>query len=247
MKKIDYSKNGGLKFTQQIAEFMQDSYTEMFNAFGRAFGNKVVLTGCVISSGNISNGVILFNGEPIIFEGGTMASYIAISEITENVMFKNGINYPIKITKKATVATAGDFATSELVRVRSIATLDALATSINNSLAALVSAYNAHTHLWGAIEGKPSGYITYAGTQDIGNVTSSLPYDRTVDVTIPDQGGSNYKVVGCLVGFNSDPNYDNDVSFVINAKTATSFKISLRKYENVTTDLKFDFAIIKTL
>lgn len=71
---------------------------------------------------------------------------------------------------------------------------------------------------------------------------------KKITVTIPNQGGTNYIIAGSLVGLQSDPNYDNDVIWIVANKQSGSFDLWLR--DTTTTNvqnLAFDFAIIKTL
>ena len=247
MKRIDFSKNGGLKFTQNIAALMQETYTEIFKAIGTAFGNKVILTGCVVSGGTVSNGWILFNGEPIEFVGGTANTMVSITETGTSVIFKNGIANTVKFTKTATCGVTGAFAFTDLKSIRTIVALNDFVTTLDSNLTELTNAFNSYEPAWADVTDKPAGYITYIGSEAIGDIgTTGGGSDSIYTIAIPDQGGTSYIIAGSLLGLSSDPNYDNDVSWVVSHKTSSSFQLACREYAAVAQNLKFEFAIIKT-
>lgn len=90
----------------------------------------------------------------------------------------------------------------------------------------------------------PYGYISYKGSYHLGDVSAT---DTFVTVTIPNQGGTDYYVVGMLVGNGPDRNLENDVVATLSnqGKTATSFALNTRAYANQVEDLTFEFIVIK--
>jgi hypothetical protein len=247
MRRIDFSKNGGLKFTQGIASLMQETYTEIFKAIGAAFGNKVILSGCAVSGGTVSDGWILYNGEPIKFIGSAANTKVSISEAGTGVVFKNGISNTVLFNKTATCGAIGAFDFSELRSIRELAALNEFVTTLDTNLTALSDAFTNYVPDWSAIENKPSAYISYRGSETIGDVgTSGGLADTIVTIVIPPQGSTDYTIAGSLLGQNTDLNYDNDVSWVVGHKTASSFQLALREYSPAAQNLKFEFAIIKT-
>lgn len=88
--------------------------------------------------------------------------------------------------------------------------------------------------------------IVYAASVDIGTMIST---DQQFVVSgFPEIVGypllKNYMVSGNLVSNSGDWNNDNDVMFVISEKTATSFKLSVRRIGNGPQKLKFDFILV---
>lgn len=88
----------------------------------------------------------------------------------------------------------------------------------------------------------PVGIISYIGSASIGNVAGS---DMLVNIPIPDQLTTNYRILGNLIGIGSNWNDDNDVMFILVQKTATAFKIALREVSNGNQNLVFEYVIIK--
>lgn len=81
--------------------------------------------------------------------------------------------------------------------------------------------------------------IRHAAIVNIGNVV----YENVVTVTIPDQGSTNYKVLGSL---RQNTSYGNvDVSWTTKDHTATGFKVVVDEWATNTQDLKFDFVIVR--
>lgn len=245
MNQLDLTKNGGLKFTQQILEFMQSSYTDTIMSLARAFGDKVILTGCVITGGSISDGWLLLDGVPTKFIGGALDTKIVVNVTTEDVVFKNGIAQPVKQFVTATCAGVGAFDFSLLVRLDELISTQNTLTDLVTSFNALSAAFGTHTHTWASINGKPIGaFVSYKGSYAIGDVgNTSGGADTIATISIPEQPNANYVIAGSLVGQNSNLDLDNDVSWVLGAKTTTSFKIALREYASAAQNVVFEFVI----
>lgn len=78
------------------------------------------------------------------------------------------------------------------------------------------------------------------GTYPIGN--HSTDDIRTINLPY-DVGTSDYYVTGSLLSKGSNYNNDNESFEMIREKTATSFKLVLRKMAGNTVDLAFEWAI----
>lgn len=89
----------------------------------------------------------------------------------------------------------------------------------------------------------PAAIIKYIGTFDIGDV--GVNHDRQYNVAIPDQGTTNYRVLGTLVGYHASWDNDNDTLFIINDKQATSFKLDIKRLASTAHNLKFDYVIVR--
>jgi hypothetical protein len=137
MKALDFSKNGGLRFTQDILGYMQTGYLEAILAIGRSFGDKLILSGCNVVGGIVTDGWLLVDGEPIEFVSSTLDTKVVLNEATQNVIFKNGLAQPIIKQVTATCSPVGNFDFSLLKR------LDSLITTQQN-LATLTAAFNAY-------------------------------------------------------------------------------------------------------
>lgn len=241
MNKFDFTQNGGLRFTQEVLAFLQDSYTAGITAIGKAFGNYVILDGCTINAGVVSDGWILVDGEPIKFLSSNQDTKVAINTSTQDVMFKNGIPYPVKQIKTASCSSVGAFNFSNLRRIDELIVTQQNLAGLQTALGNLSSAFTSHQHSWNDITNKPIGaFATHKGSHNIGD---ALQFDTTVTIAIPTQANANYVVAGSMVGGNANLDIDNDISWIVSAKTTTSFKLGVREYTAAAQNLTFEFVI----
>lgn len=234
-QRINLSNTGGFPFTQGTLAFMQESYRNCLAALASLCGDKVIVTGVVVSAGNATPGWIVYNNELIPFLGGAVTTGVVVVETSQSLVYEDNIARPALFTKVAQFGQPATFDFSELVR------LDTLKT-INQTLADLVADFNTHTHSYNDLTNLPYGKIVYAATRQIGNISAT---DSTYIESIPDQGNNNYLVIGTMRGNSANPALDNDISFVITAKQPDQFTICIREYEPATQDLTFEYIIVK--
>ena len=116
MKKVDYSYTGGLPLSQNVLNWQQDAFREVFGVlasmgFDVGAGDPVIITGCVVAGTTVSDGWIYDGSEVIYFEGGDTAtagtSMIKIQELKTSVVFQNGSNRDIYVDKKWVLDNTG--------------------------------------------------------------------------------------------------------------------------------------------
>lgn len=222
-KRIDLTNNGGFPLEQDTLAFMQDSYRSALGAMAKLCGNKTILDGVVVAGSNVTAGWIAVDGELIPFLAGTAGTRVIITESPAVVqsVFDDGASRDVFFTKTATCGIAGGFLFSELQALRTLLQVNTLLNQMK-------------------------GIITYFRTDVI---VGDIVNDTFINIYIPDQGTVNYVVGGSLVGYSSNPDADNDVAWMISAKTATSFKLCVKDINapvNVQ-NLKFDFTITQAL
>lgn len=229
MNRIDLTNVGGFPFDEDALDFMQQAYLAALSAIARLVGNKVILYGVEVASGSVSSGWISYNGELIKFIGGTATSSVVINDTGTDATFEDDVVHTVFYSKSATCAVSGDFDFDDFVRLP--------------TLASLFNTVTTHTHSYASLTGKPYSLISYSGSFAIGNPDT----DSIYTVTIPDQGGTDYKVIATMVGLSSSHSTDNDISFIIYnpTKTATTFQVSVREYNAVSQNLRLDYIIIK--
>ena len=88
MNTINFQNTGGFPLDQNTLLKMQSAY-ESLQAFGALFGDKAIISGCVINGSAVSEGYIFLNNELFFFEGGTLGTNLVISETTEQAVFKD--------------------------------------------------------------------------------------------------------------------------------------------------------------
>lgn len=123
MREINYTHNGGLPFSQNVAAFMQGTYALQFGALAGLLGDRVIISGVEVSGGNVSAGWITSGGMLIPFEAGLAADRVDVITSTSDLLYEDGQNKQVYTTRVARCVTVGGFAFSELRRLSSYRSL----------------------------------------------------------------------------------------------------------------------------
>lgn len=119
-KRIDLTNLGGFPLEQDTLKFMQDSYDAAFQAVAKLCGDKTILSGVVVTGGNVSSGWISYNNELVPFIGGALGAQVVIAETSTSATFEDGTDHAIYFTKTATCGAVGSFPFSDLVPLLSL-------------------------------------------------------------------------------------------------------------------------------
>lgn len=92
MNNINFNQVGGFPMNSNILGRLQTAYG-LLNALGNIAGDKTIISGCVVSGLDTSDGVVFVNGEVFEFKGGTTQTKVIIKEDTEMLLFQNGNSY----------------------------------------------------------------------------------------------------------------------------------------------------------
>lgn len=104
MNKQDFKLNNGYPMNQASLDRMQEAYS-VFNALGAIIGDKSIVSGCVVSGGNVADGVVFVNGEVFEFKGGLSQTKVIVKEVTTDLVYKNNNSYPAVKTRYVTFGT----------------------------------------------------------------------------------------------------------------------------------------------
>lgn len=123
----------GFPLTNETLRFLNASTLEVMEALARTCGDKTILSGVVETDGVLSNGFIAVNGELLFFQGGNVLANVAITSAVENVNYNTDpqnsaavASFPAYEVKTAScTASAGSFAFSDLVRLKSLKEISA--------------------------------------------------------------------------------------------------------------------------
>ena len=118
MIKLDLNQTGGLPLSTQILDAMQIAYNQL-NAYGNFAGEKAIIVGCEdTGGGNINDGYVFINGEPLFFKGAPVSDYVVITEIGDERGFEDGSIKPVIYDRYATFGSnpAAQFAWSSFRR-----------------------------------------------------------------------------------------------------------------------------------
>jgi hypothetical protein len=110
-KTIDFTQNGGIPFNQDILKRMQDSYEDIGEAIVKLTGGNMILSGVVSSQDGWSDGWIVYNGQLLPFIAST-GRFLEIVEETVSLLFEDGLQKPVIVSKYAQATNNGDFFTS---------------------------------------------------------------------------------------------------------------------------------------
>jgi hypothetical protein len=125
MNKLQISGNG-FPGTNKTWRFLQAALGDAISGIAGVLGDKVILSGVVVTGDQVSSGVIIYNGELYPFEAGEVGADVSIVETVENADYKIDTNndnlfdnLPAYITKVAKCGTGGivTFPFAELVRL----------------------------------------------------------------------------------------------------------------------------------
>lgn len=117
MREINYTHNGGLPFSQNVAAFMQGTYALQFGALAALLGDKVIITGVELISGNVTAGWITHGGMLIPFQAGLAADNVDITTSTADLLFEDGQTKQTYTTRVASCVNVGGFPFADLRRL----------------------------------------------------------------------------------------------------------------------------------
>jgi hypothetical protein len=109
-RRIDFSQLGGFPATQYTFDYMQKTYSEVIGALASAYGNAVILTGCVVTGSFISSGWVSINSEILPFSGGSvtvgLTTSVVVVETRETRRFKNNEEKEVYFSRKSQIGVA---------------------------------------------------------------------------------------------------------------------------------------------
>ena len=89
MNQLNVQQTGGFPLETDTLEFMQQTY-QLLNDLGFIAGNATIISGCVQTGSNISDGVVFYNGELFEFRGGSVQNACRVFEESEMREFEDG-------------------------------------------------------------------------------------------------------------------------------------------------------------
>src|SRR5699024_2515171 len=134
---IDFSKLGGFPGNQNMLDFMQKSYREAITGLSKLAGDKVIVSGCVVTGSQISEGWVVIDGELLPFKSGAIGNNVIVEEIADDVLFQDGSSQTVYYTKRAKFGTGSpQYSWASFVRLDTILALqnnmNTLSDSLNN-------------------------------------------------------------------------------------------------------------------
>lgn len=106
MNTLNFNQSVGFPLETDILDAMQTAY-KLFNALGSIAGEKSILSGCVTTGDNVTDGVIYLNGEVLEFRGGFAQTDVVIQEEITSLEFEDGNYNEVVKVRFATFGTSG--------------------------------------------------------------------------------------------------------------------------------------------
>lgn len=88
MNRYNFLQTGGFPFETDILDGMQKAY-EIFNSLGALAGNFTIISGCIATGSNISNGFVHINGEIYPFVGGAAQTTVVFQTTIQSAEFED--------------------------------------------------------------------------------------------------------------------------------------------------------------
>lgn len=134
MNILKLDNTGGLPFDEDILAFMQEAY-DLFNATGEMAGNLSILKGCEEIGSNVTDGVVVIDGEILPFKSGAKSPNVVIYEQVTNLTFEDGVDKPVKKVRYAGFGNGTPFYPwADFKRVKNLQELEDKDTSLLNRL-----------------------------------------------------------------------------------------------------------------
>lgn len=116
MNKINFYSGDKFPMYREALAKMQDM-TLLVAGLAGLGGKNYILSGCVLDGNNVSDGVIVINGEMIPFEGSAKKDKITIVETRQDVTALNVVYPETYITRVAKFSDAGEYSWSDFMQV----------------------------------------------------------------------------------------------------------------------------------
>lgn len=185
---FDTQPNGFPLESDATLGFMQNDYHSAIRALAKSIGvQNAILTGVEIANGVATDGWILYDGDVVFFQGGSVGSHFLITESSVSKANQNGQIVPRYFTKVAQFGNgANEVNFNLLVRLTDVRSL---ATVLNNVANGGVNAVGEWVILWGLesnVNGISSGVALYGNlivevASYTGTVNESNPIYLTSD------------------------------------------------------------------
>ena len=107
MNRQNFNQSVGFPFQTETLHEMQKAYL-LLQAFGDLAGNFSIISGCVTTGTNVTDGVVYINGELIEFKGGTASANVIIVQTVIKQEFEDATEKDVIYLRSATFGASVD-------------------------------------------------------------------------------------------------------------------------------------------
>ncbi len=208
MNKINFTAKDNFPLSSNAMEMMQQMIGLSAN-MALLGGTNYILSGCVDDgNGNISAGLVVINGEILLFEAGIKKAKITIQQ-TSKALTAFGVEYPeAYLYRTAKFSDTGEYNWYDFVQVLTNQQLQQRIASITGDIPGTVK-------MWAGMTSKiPTGYLLCDGKEL--QINDYIELWEVIGVSFGGDGQSSFKLPNLsgkfIVGFdNTDPDY-NEIS-----------------------------------
>ena len=187
MNKGNFTAKNNFPVSTYTYDFLQQM-SHLAGKLAALGGVSYILSGCEVNGTNVSEGVVVINGEVLLFEAGTLKDKVVIQEVRTDDHFA-GVDYPeAYILRTAKFADVGDYNWVDFVQVLTNKQLQERIESIKGDEPGIVK-------MWaGQISKIPEEYRLCNGDELLiadypllfGNVGTSFGGNGTSNFKLPD-------------------------------------------------------------
>lgn len=151
MNKGNFTATQNFPVSTYTYEFLQQM-THLVGELAALGGANYILSGCTLENNQVSDGIVVINGELLPFVGGTLKEKVTIKVIKQADHFA-GVNYPESyILRTAEFSDIGEYKWDDLTRVLTNRQLEEKINSIRSEAPGFVKSWS------GLIERLPAEY-----------------------------------------------------------------------------------------
>lgn len=90
MNLLDFSNKTGWPASASTWQFMQEQMLQL-QLLSLLGGTNYIVSGCVVTGSNVSNGIVVINGEVMPLVGGSVQPTVTVNEVGTSRAFKDGV------------------------------------------------------------------------------------------------------------------------------------------------------------
>lgn len=181
MNRINFNQTGGFPLSTNILDEMQSAYS-LLNSLSGAIGDNCIVSGCNKVGQNITDGVVIINGELLPFQGGLFflnSNYSIFEEVEERV-FEDSKSKPVVYKRYAALTTVGGVPSSQMKRIKPLSEIMPVG---------MITMWS------GAIEDIPQGWALCDGKNDTPDLRDRFIVGAGNQYKVGDIGGLDHVVL----------------------------------------------------
>ena len=250
--KYDFTQEGGIPIDQNVFNDLQNGILEAENALATLVGTLVIISGCVLTGGVVSNGIVAINGQIMPFIGGAVGTKVIINPATTGLTYFDGSIKNSLTTQYATFGDdgvqnnlwanfvqlpAGGIAVAVNNLISEIIGTDANVAANTASIATAQTAITALQNNWTKKLASGTKTVGDVGTPGTSGATIAINFTTPLTTT-------NYMVLFSIISLSETPETDGISFALVTGKTEAGFTLYLHEPASNIQDINIDWIAI---